>query len=57
VLDPFHRIHPRGRGAGLGLHLVSEVARMHRGRLVVGESPRGGASMLLVLEQCPDSTE
>ena len=49
VVEPFHRIHPRGRGAGLGLHLVAEVAQMHGGQLVVSESPLGGASMQLVL--------
>lgn len=49
VVQPFHRIQPRGRGAGLGLHLVAEVAQMHGGQLVVSESPLGGASMQLVL--------
>ncbi|HZF82597.1 MAG TPA: HAMP domain-containing sensor histidine kinase, partial [Burkholderiaceae bacterium] len=49
VVEPFHRIHPRGRGAGLGLHLVSEVAQMHGGRLIVDESPAGGASVRIVL--------
>lgn len=49
VVGPFYRIHPRGRGAGLDLHLVSEVAQMHGGRLIVAESPAGGASVRLVL--------
>lgn len=55
VIEPFHRIHPRGRGAGLGLHLVAEVAQMHGGRLVVGESPLGGARMQLVLQAPPQA--
>lgn len=49
VLEPFHRLVPRGRGAGLGLHLVAEVARLHGGQLSIGSSPLGGASMRLAL--------
>jgi len=49
VVAPFHRIHPRGSGAGLGLHLVAEVARLHQGSLTVGASHLGGARMRLEL--------
>lgn len=49
VVAPFHRIHPRGSGAGLGLHLVAEVARLHRGSLTIGSSHLGGARMRLEL--------
>jgi signal transduction histidine kinase len=47
IVEPFYRL--RARGAGLGLHLVSEVARIHQGRLEIGSSDLGGASMRLVL--------
>lgn len=49
VVAPFHRLVPRGRGAGLGLHLVAEVARLHRGQLTIGSSESGGAKMRLEL--------
>lgn len=49
VVAPFHRLVPRGRGAGLGLHLVAEVARLHGGQLTIGSSESGGAKMRLEL--------
>lgn len=49
VVEPFHRLVPRGRGAGLGLHLVAEVAHLHRGRLTIGSNDAGGARMRLEL--------
>jgi signal transduction histidine kinase len=49
VVAPFHRLVPRGRGAGLGLHLVAEVARLHRGQLTIGSGESGGAKMRLEL--------
>ncbi|WP_395350625.1 sensor histidine kinase [Variovorax sp. UC122_21] len=49
VVEPFHRLVPRGRGAGLGLHLVAEVAHLHRGRLTIGSNDTGGARMRLEL--------
>lgn len=49
IVEPFYRLRARGDGAGLGLHLVSEVARIHQGRLEVGSSDLGGASMRLEL--------
>lgn len=49
IVEPFYRLRARGSGAGLGLHLVSEVARIHQGRLEIGSSDLGGASMRLEL--------
>lgn len=49
VVEPFHRLVPRGRGAGLGLHLVAEVARLHNGQLIIDSSELGGAKMRLAL--------
>ncbi|ARN19610.1 sensor histidine kinase [Piscinibacter gummiphilus] len=49
VVEPFHRLKPRSRGAGLGLHLVAEVARLHGGRMTVGRSSAGGALIRLFL--------
>lgn len=49
VVAPFHRLQPRGSGAGLGLHLVAEVARLHHGSLTIGAAALGGARMRLAL--------
>ena len=53
VVAPFHRLVPRGRGAGLGLHLVAEVARLHGGQLTIGSSESAGAKMRLELNLEP----
>lgn len=45
VVEPFHRVVPRSDGAGLGLHLVSEIARLHKGRLSIASSELGGARL------------
>lgn len=46
------RRHP---GAGLGLAIVAETMRSHRGRVSVGNAPEGGAEFLLQLplQQAP----
>ncbi len=49
VFEPFQRLHPRATGAGLGLHLVAEIVRMHRGTVTVGDAPEGGAWFRVVL--------
>ena len=38
-------------GAGLGLAIVSEVVRLHRGSVDVGESPAGGARLQVSIPQ------
>lgn len=51
VFEPFHRLHPKGRGAGLGLHLVQEIMSLHGGRVAVADMPEGGACMRLVFSR------
>nr|WP_280842845.1 HAMP domain-containing sensor histidine kinase [Pararoseomonas baculiformis] len=53
ALRRFYRLdRSRGTpGTGLGLSLVSAVARMHGGRLTLGEAPGGGLSVRLRLPQ------
>ena len=53
VLVPFHRLAPRRSGAGLGLHLVTEVVKLHGGRLTIGTSAIGGASIRIDLNVPP----
>jgi len=43
IFEPFHRLHPLDRGAGLGLHLVREIVQLHDGRVTVVDGPQGGA--------------
>lgn len=43
IFEPFHRVQPLDRGAGLGLHLVREIMRRHDGRISVHDEPLGGA--------------
>lgn len=49
VFEPFQSLRPRGTGAGLGLHLVGEIVRRHRGTVKVGDAPTGGACFRVVL--------
>lgn len=48
VFEPFHRVRGSTGGAGLGLALVREVARMHDGRVFV-RSAEQGADVVLEL--------
>ncbi|MFC0242858.1 sensor histidine kinase [Rhodopseudomonas telluris] len=41
VFEPFYRLNAGTRGAGLGLNLVREVARLHGGRVAIEDSPTG----------------
>ena len=43
-----HRARDHG-GAGLGLAIASEIARLHGGRILVGESSLGGAQVSVLL--------
>jgi len=42
IFEPFYRIRPLDRGAGLGLNLVREVVRQHGGSISVLPSHLGG---------------
>jgi signal transduction histidine kinase len=58
VFDRFVRLDsPRTRetgGAGLGLSIVAEIVRAHRGQVIVGESSSGGACFVIQLPLCVD---
>ncbi len=47
IFEPFHRVHGHGKGFGLGLNLVQEIARLHGGQIIVLEGPTGGAAFRL----------
>jgi signal transduction histidine kinase len=43
IFEPFHRLRPLDRGAGLGLHLVRDIVNLHNGHISVLDEPGGGA--------------
>ncbi|MGY5774894.1 sensor histidine kinase [Rhizobium sp. LEGMi135b] len=47
IFEPFHRLPGRGKGFGLGLNLVQEIARLHGGKVCVIDGPAGGAAFRL----------
>ncbi|WP_457583711.1 sensor histidine kinase [Ensifer canadensis] len=48
VFEPFHRLKPRDRGAGLGLNLVLQIVQRHGAQIRILTSPSGGACFRLV---------
>ncbi len=47
ILEPF--VSDRVGGIGLGLSIVREIVTLHRGRLGIDTSPRGGARIVVTL--------
>lgn len=43
VFEPFWTSRPAGEGTGLGLAIAKQVVEQHRGTIVLGRSPLGGA--------------
>ena len=53
VFRPFFTT--KGRGTGLGLAIVQKVIVSHNGRVSLGQSPAGGASVQVVLPVASDA--
>ncbi|WP_417579785.1 sensor histidine kinase [Pelagibacterium sp.] len=49
IFEPFYRIKPGSRGAGLGLNLVQQIVLRHKGTVKVDQSPQGGAGFTISL--------
>jgi len=49
LLQPFKKGSASGEGSGLGLAIVRQAVELHRGKLEVGRSARGGAKFALSL--------
>src|SRR5690606_692544 len=41
IFEPFYRVTPSSKGAGLGLSLVKQIASNHGGRVSLKSSPAG----------------
>jgi len=52
IFEPFYRLHPSARGAGLGLNLTQEIIRRHNGTISVVPSEQG-ACIRIVLTVYP----
>ena len=46
VFEPFYKHHQNGRGAGLGLHLVRDIMRLHGGDVTIRHREKGVAFRL-----------
>jgi signal transduction histidine kinase len=57
IFEPFYRLRPFERGAGLGLNLVREILQRHEGHVSVLDGPRGGACFRITLPALPASQQ
>ncbi len=55
VFDPFFTTRSPGEGTGLGLSIVRKIVEDHRGRIIIEDSPAGGASFVVVLPAAEDA--
>ena len=53
LFDRFHRVTEQGSGAGLGLAIGDSIVRSTGGRWHIGESPLGGALMMVTWKRNP----
>jgi len=53
IFEPFYRLAPLDRGAGLGLNMVREIVLLHGGHVSVLDGPNGGACFRMTLPPTP----
>jgi signal transduction histidine kinase len=56
LFDRFHRVTEQGSGAGLGLAIGDSIVRSTGGRWHIGDSPLGGALMMVTWKRIPRRT-
>ena len=56
LFDRFHRATEQGSGAGLGLAIGDSIMRSTGGRWHIGDSPLGGALMMVTWSGIPRRT-
>lgn len=49
VFEPFYRLQPHSRGAGLGLNLARQIALLHGGSIAILNGPWKGARVRIQL--------
>ncbi|OPY96879.1 two-component sensor histidine kinase [Bradyrhizobium sacchari] len=49
IFEPFYRLTPLDRGAGLGLNMVREIVQLHGGHVSAAEGPDGGSCFRITL--------
>ncbi|OKO78533.1 HAMP domain-containing sensor histidine kinase [Bradyrhizobium sp. AS23.2] len=49
IFEPFYRVTPLDRGAGLGLNMVREIVLLHGGQVSVTDEPDGGTCFRMTL--------
>lgn len=55
IFEPFYRLTPLDRGAGLGLNMVREIVLLHGGHVSVADGPDGGACFRMTLPPVRES--
>ncbi|TYL80345.1 sensor histidine kinase [Bradyrhizobium cytisi] len=55
IFEPFYRLTPLDRGAGLGLNMVREIVLLHGGQVSVTDGADGGTCFRLTLRPGPQS--
>lgn len=55
IFEPFYRLTPLDRGAGLGLNMVREIVLLHGGHVSVADGPDGGACFRMTLPTARES--
>lgn len=53
IFEPFYRVTPLDRGAGLGLNMVREIVHLHGGHVSVLDGSNGGACFKITLPPIP----
>jgi signal transduction histidine kinase len=49
IFEPFYRLQPQSRGAGLGLNLARQIARLHNGTIRILDGSWRGARVRMEL--------
>ena len=55
IFEPFYRLSPLDRGAGLGLNMVREIVLLHGGQVSVTDGADGGTCFRMTLRPSPNS--
>ncbi|MET4800638.1 HAMP domain-containing sensor histidine kinase [Bradyrhizobium sp. LB11.1] len=55
IFEPFYRLSPLDRGAGLGLNMVREIVLLHGGQVSVTDGADGGTCFRMTLRPSPQS--